>query len=59
MSEISTLSQKLINVKIQLFSMEGKLIFTDFITGSQFKLPTLSKGVYILKIDEFSRKIAY
>tara|TARA_Y100000589_G_scaffold22177_1_gene18448 strand:- start:3958 stop:5535 length:1578 start_codon:yes stop_codon:yes gene_type:complete len=54
-----SLSQKLINVKIQLFSMEGKLIFTDFITGSQFKLPTLSKGVYILKIDEFSRKIAY
>ena len=54
-----SLNQKVVDVEIQLFSMEGKLIFSDFMTGSQFQLPVLSKGIYILKIDEFSGKIAY
>ena len=54
-----SLNQKVVDVEIQLFSMEGKLILSDFMTGSQFQLPVLSKGIYILKIDEFSGKIAY
>ncbi len=53
------LNQRLVDEEIQLFNIEGKLIFTDFMTGSQFKLPALSKGIYILKIDEFSWKIAF
>ncbi len=54
-----SLNQPIFNTKTQLFNLEGKLLFSKTLTGSQFQLPIYSKGVYILKIGEFSGKLIF
>ena len=52
-------NQSLFNAKIQLFTLEGKLVFSKVLNGNQLQLPTYSRRVFLLKIDEFSRKIIF
>ena len=53
------LNQSLFNAKIQLFTLEGKLVFSKVLNGNQLQLPTYSRRVFLLKIDELSRKIIF
>ena len=54
-----SLNQKVLDAKIEMFNLEGKLIFSDIFTGIDFQLPNLSKGLYILKVNQFSGKITF
>ncbi len=50
-------NQEIALSKVQLFNLEGKMIFYDFVSGKQIQLPALHRGVYILRINELSEKI--
>tara|TARA_Y100000589_G_scaffold319084_1_gene347242 strand:+ start:871 stop:2451 length:1581 start_codon:yes stop_codon:yes gene_type:complete len=43
--------------KIELFNLEGKKLFSEYTEETQIQLPILPKGIYIIRINEFSEKI--
>lgn len=53
------LNQFLFKANIKLFSLDGKLVFSKVLNGSQLQLPISLNGVYLLKIGEFSEKIIF
>ena len=54
---VLSLTQPIVNGSVKIFTLEGKLIFSTILNGKQLKLPKRTFGIYILQIDELTKKL--
>lgn len=54
---ILSFTEPIVNRSVKIFTLEGKLIFSTTLNGKQLKLPKRTFGIYILQIDELTKKI--
>lgn len=43
--------------KIEIYSVLGARVMSDFVSNGEVRLPHLNKGIYIVRISKYSQKI--
>ena len=54
---ILSFSKPIADGSVKIFTLEGKLIFSTILNGKQLKLPKCRFGIYLLQIDEFTKRL--